>query len=110
MLRRPVGISAEHRRRQGRQAEPVPTRLVDELQDELDRNGLAPDMRHESNHGVAILTRFKGGVATLWSASGLAKGIKEVLERCAATMDIEDAQQLRRASTHWFRHPWLARV
>ncbi len=35
---------------------------------------------------------------------GLAKGIKEVLERCAASMDIEDAKQLRKASTHWLRH------
>ena len=39
-----------------------------------------------------------------WSASGLAKGIKKVLERCAETMDVDDAKQLRKASTHWFRH------
>jgi len=83
---------------------PVPARLVEELQDELDRNGLEADVRHESNREVAILTRFEGGVATPWSASGLAKGIKEVLESCAETMDIEDAKQLRKASTHWFRH------
>ena len=38
------------------------------------------------------------------SASGLAKGIKDVLQRCAASMDMDDAKQLRRASTHWFRH------
>jgi integrase len=44
------------------------------------------------------------GVARPWSASGLAKAIKDVLERCAATMDPEDAKQLRKASTHWFRH------
>ncbi len=83
---------------------PVPSRLVEELRDELDRNGLETDVRHESNRDVAILTRFEGGVAMPWSASGLAKGIKEVLERCAASMDIEDAQQLRKPSTHWFRH------
>jgi hypothetical protein len=37
-------------------------------------------------------------------ASGRRRGgkrIKEVLERCAATMDLEDAKQLRKASTHW---------
>ncbi len=83
---------------------PVPTRLVEELQHELEQNGLHPDVRHESNTGVAILNRIEGGVATPWSASGLAKGIKDVLERCAATMDFEDAKQLRKASTHWFRH------
>jgi integrase len=83
---------------------PVPTRLVEELQDELERNGLDANVRHESNRDVAILTRFEGRVATPWSASGLAKGIKEVLERCAATMDVDDAKLLRKASTHWFRH------
>jgi Fic family protein len=83
---------------------PVPAHLVEELQGELDRNGLEADVRHESNRDVAILTRFERGVATPWSASGLAKGIKEVLESCAASMEIEDAKQLRTASTHWFRH------
>ena len=83
---------------------PVPTRLVEELQDELEQNGLEADVRDESNRDVAILTRFECGMATPWSASGLAKGIKQVLERCAATMEIEDAKQLRKASTHWFRH------
>jgi len=83
---------------------PVPARLVEELQNELDRNGLEAAVRHESNRDVAILARFEGGVATPWSASRLANGIKEVLERCAETMDIEDAKQLRKASTHWFRH------
>jgi len=83
---------------------PVPARLVEELQNELDRNGLEAAVRHESNRDVAILARFEGGVATPCSASRLANGIKEVLERCAETMDIEDAKQLRKASTHWFRH------
>jgi integrase len=41
---------------------PVPQRLVDELQLELERHGLEPDVRAESNHDVAILTRFEGGV------------------------------------------------
>ena len=83
---------------------PVPDRLVQELQLELEQNGLEADVGHESNVDVAILTRFEGGVATPWSSSGLAKGIKGVLEWCASTMDVEDAKQLRKASTHWFRH------
>jgi hypothetical protein len=78
-----------------------PIRLADQLRA---RDGLEADVRPESNRDVAILTRFEGGVATPWSASGLAKGIKEVLERCAASMDIEDAEQLRKASTHWVRY------
>ena len=82
---------------------PVPARLVDELQRELERYGFE-DVLHASNEEVAILSHFEDGVATPWSASGLAKGIKEVLERCAATMGAEDARQLRKASTHWLRH------
>ena len=42
-----------------------------------------------------MLTRFKGGVATPWSAAGLPKGINEVLERFAETMVVENAKQLR---------------
>ena len=83
---------------------PVPIRLVNELLGELERNGLEADVRHESNREVAILTRFEAGVATPWSSSGLAKGVKEMLERCAMTMNVEDAKQLTKASTHWFRH------
>jgi hypothetical protein len=48
---------------------PVPGRLVEELQDELDQNGLEGDVRHEANPDVAILTPFEGSVATPWSAS-----------------------------------------
>ena len=83
---------------------PVPTRLVEELQDELAQNGLEADVRHESNRDLAILMRIESGAAVPWSHSGLAKGIKSVLERCASTMDMDDAKQLRKASTHWFRH------
>ena len=83
---------------------PVPDRLVDELQVELERQGLNVDVRHESNRDVSILTRLEGGAATPLSASGLAKGIKAVLERFASTMSSEDAKQLRKASAHWFRH------
>ena len=83
---------------------PVPDRLVEELQDELESNGLVGDVRDESNRDVSILMRVEDGAATPLSASGLAKGTKAVLERCAATMGPEDAKQLRKASTHWFRH------
>ncbi len=48
--------------------------------------------------------RVESGAARPLSPSGLAKGIKTVLERCAATMSTDDAQQLRKASAHWFRH------
>lgn len=66
--------------------------------------GLEPDVTHESNRDVAVLTGFEGGVATALSASGLAKGIKALLEACAADMSLEDGKQLRKASTHWLRH------
>jgi len=82
----------------------VPDRLVDELQDELESQGLEPDVRHESSKDVSILMRVEAGAATPLSASGLAKGVKAVLERCASTMSDEDSKQLRKASTHWFRH------
>jgi integrase len=83
---------------------PVPERLVDELQDELESHGLVGDLRHESNRDLSILMRVESGAAQPLSASGLAKGIKAVLERCAVTMSDDDAQQLRKASAHWFRH------
>ena len=82
---------------------PVPDRLIKELQAEFARHGEA-DVRHETNRAVAILVRFEAGVATPWSASGLAKAVKRVLEDCAAGMTADDARQLRKASTHWFRH------
>ena len=83
---------------------PVPDRLIEELQDELERHGLDGRVTDESNRDVSIVTRFESGAATPLSASGLAKGIKSVLAHCASTMSDEDAKQLRKASTHWFRH------
>ena len=82
----------------------MPERLVVELQDELESHGLVGDVRNESNQDVAILMRMEGGTVTPLSDSGLAKGVKVTFERCAATMSVEDAKQLRKASTHWFRH------
>jgi len=83
---------------------PVPSHLVVELRDELERHGLVGDVRDPSNRDVSILMRVDGGTALPLSASGLAKGIKAVLERCAAVMSDDDTQQLRKASAHWFRH------
>jgi site-specific recombinase XerD len=37
--------------------------------------------------------------------SGLAKGIKALLSDIAAELEPDDEKQLRRASTHWLRHP-----
>ena len=82
----------------------VPHRLVDELQDEFKGQRLEPDVQHESNRNVWSLIRLEAGTATPWSASGLANGIKTVLERSAAKMSDEDAKQLRKASSHWSRH------
>jgi len=83
---------------------PVPVSLVEELQEDLDRNGLAADVTAESNQDVSVLMRFEEGTAQPWSMSGLAKGIKALLARIAAELDPEDAKQLRKASTHWLRH------
>lgn len=83
---------------------PVADQLVQELQDELERNGLEAEVGDGSNKDVAILTRFDSGFARPLSASGLAKGVKAALQVVAATMEEEDAKQLGRASTHWFRH------
>jgi integrase len=39
-----------------------------------------------------------------WSASGLYQAIKVFLARAADSLDGVDAQDLRKASTHWLRH------
>ena len=83
---------------------PVPTSLVEELQEELDRHGLEPDVQAESNRDVAVLVRFEEGHAQPWSMSGLAKGIKVLLTEIATDLEPDDAKQLRKASTHWLRH------
>ena len=82
---------------------PVQPNLVDELQRELERNGLEDDVRSESNREVSILASLCDDGAA-WTASGLAQAIKTVFDECAAELDGEDAAQLRKASTHWLRH------
>ncbi|RYH48715.1 MAG: site-specific integrase, partial [Alcaligenaceae bacterium] len=39
-----------------------------------------------------------------WSASGLSRAIKAFLAQAADNLERVDAQQLRKASTHWLRH------
>ncbi len=83
---------------------PVPASLVEELQKELDRHGLAGDVTAESNQDVSVLVRFEEGAAQPWSKSGLAKGIKALLADIASELEPDDGRQLRKASTHWLRH------
>ena len=83
---------------------PVPVSLVEELQEELDRHGLAADVTAESNQDVSVLVRFEEGAAQPWSMSGLAKGTKALLADIASELEPDDAKQLRKASTHWLRH------
>ena len=107
--RRPTCARLDARRdRQGQEAAPgagarPADRLIEELRVELARHGEA-DVQHETNQAVANLVRFEAGVATPWSASGLAKAIRRVLKECAAGMTTDDARQHRKAGTHWFRH------
>lgn len=83
---------------------PVPDRLMQELQDELRNHALSSNVLDESNRELAILCRIVDGEPRAISGSGVSKAIKAELARCASTMDEKDAQQLRRASAHWFRH------
>lgn len=83
---------------------PVPMSLVEELRDELGRHGLREDVAAETNQDVPVLVRFDDEKAQPWSMSGLAKGIKALLAEIAAELDLDDAKQLRKASTHWLRH------
>ncbi|MEO8924438.1 MAG: site-specific integrase [Caldimonas sp.] len=73
-------------------------------QEELERHGLEPDVKTESNQDISVLVRFEEGQAQPWSMSGLAKGIKALLTDIATDLEPEDAKQLRKASTHWLRH------
>ena len=54
---------------------PGPGSVGEELQEELDRDGLEADVTDESNQDVSVLVRFEEGQAQPWSMSGLAKGI-----------------------------------
>ncbi|VTU45074.1 phage integrase family protein [Variovorax sp. PBL-E5] len=85
---------------------PVPTELVDELGDELARHGFERQVGAVGNQGIHVLARFDSERErpVPWSASGLYQAIKAFLARAADGLEGVDAQQLRKASTHWLRH------
>lgn len=85
---------------------PVPAELVDELGDELARHGFDRQVGAEGNNGIHVLARFDPDLdrPAPWSASGLYQAIKAFLAQAANNLEGADAQQLRKASTHWLRH------
>lgn len=85
---------------------PVPAELVAELGDELARHGLERQVGAPSNRGIHVMARFGSELErpVAWSASGLYQAIKVFLARAADSLDGVDAQDLRKASTHWLRH------
>lgn len=86
---------------------PVPAELVDELGEELARHGFERQVGAVSNQGIHVLARFDTEPdrrPAPWSASGLYQAIKAFLARAAEGLEAADAQQLKKASTHWLRH------
>ncbi|MDR6890956.1 MULTISPECIES: phage integrase family protein [Variovorax] len=84
---------------------PLPAELVDELGEELARHGLERKVDAPCNRGIPVLARFDAQLRPVpWSASGLYQAIKAFLARAAERLDGAEAQQLRKASTHWLRH------
>jgi len=85
---------------------PVPAELVDELGDELARHGFERQVGAIGNQGIHVLARFDTELEkpAPWSASGLYQAIKAFLAQAARGLAGADAQQLRKASTHWLRH------
>jgi site-specific recombinase XerD len=85
---------------------PVPAMLVDELGDELARHGFERQVGAVGNRGIHVMARFGAESArpATWSASGLYQAIKAFCAHAAEGLDDADAQQLKKASTHWLRH------
>jgi integrase len=87
---------------------PVPAALVDELGEELARHGFDRQVGAAGNKGIHVLARFDPDLdrPAAWSASGLYQATKAFLAQAANNLEVEgvDAQQLRKASTHWLRH------
>ncbi|WP_412179615.1 phage integrase family protein [Variovorax paradoxus] len=85
---------------------PVPAELVDELENELARHGFERQVGVPGNQAIHVMARFDAGLEKPppWSASGLYQAIKAFLAQAAAGLEGVDAQQLRKASTHWLRH------
>jgi len=90
----------------------VPLGLVVELQQELHRSGLVPDVQATGHAPLRILGRFDavGAPASAVSVSGLAKAMKRQLRLAAGGMPEEDAEQLRKASAHWLKNTHAANV
>jgi site-specific recombinase XerD len=85
---------------------PVPAELVEELGDELARHGFERQVGAASNRGIHVMARFDTELQrpATWSASGLYQAIKAFLTQAADSLEGVNAQQLRKASTHWLRH------
>ncbi|CAN7325834.1 phage integrase family protein [Variovorax sp. LjRoot178] len=85
---------------------PVPAELVEELGDELARHGFERGVGAVSNQGIHVMARFDTELERPvgWSASGLYQALKAFLAQAAVSVEGVDAQQLRKASTHWLRH------
>ncbi|MBT2304041.1 tyrosine-type recombinase/integrase [Variovorax paradoxus] len=85
---------------------PVPAELVEEFGAELARHGFERQIGAITNQGIPVMARFDTELERPpgWSASGLYQAIKAFLAQAAASLDGMDAQQLRKASTHWLRH------
>ena len=85
---------------------PVPGELVDEYGEELARFGFERQVNAPSNQGIHVMARFDTGFErpASWSASGLYQAIKAFLAQAADGLEGVDAQQLKKASTHWLRH------
>lgn len=85
---------------------PVPAGLVDELGEELARHGFDRQVGAASTNGIHVLARFDPDLdrPAPWSAPGLYQAIKAFLAQAANNLEGLDAQQFRKASTHWLRH------
>lgn len=85
---------------------PVPAALVEEFGQELARHGFEQQVGAVSNQGIYILARFDSELErpAPWSASGLYQAIKAFLAQAAEGLEGAEAQQLKKASTHWLRH------
>ncbi len=84
---------------------PAPAILVVEISTELQAHGRPLDLLDSSNAEVPLLARYsEQGDPLSWSASGLSKSIKALMQQVSIKRTNSDAQRLRRASAHWLRH------
>lgn len=85
---------------------PVPQFIIDDLQDELERNGYERGIKAASNAGVKLLARFdpKLPAPASWAASSLYKAIVNFVQGAARGLEGPDAERVKHATTHWLRH------